>query len=526
MKNSIVETDRRWPASPWLQVVATVAAILVLGEPARRTAESWGIAFLFPPAAVYVAAGAGYGRWGVGGVILGSLLSTWGAASTPLGLLLFTVLHAVATALPAWALARPAGGTEQRVLRAVLFGVLGSSLVAALLGSLNLHLLGISTAAGRQLVADILLWVVADLMAALVLGLPLLLWVRPAALLAPGSQQLFNHWMRRPRSQLAVAGLLLAAVALLAVAELGGVGFPQWLAVTLLAPIALAAFEGGVGAALLVNLAAALVYGGYVFVNEPIAGTSLREVVGPVYGVLVFFSCFALVGGLLAGRNRILLERVREQERQLRRSFEHVVASLSAAIEAKDATTDRHLQRVAAHTVEVGRRLGMAEHELDMLRYGALLHDVGKIGVPEAVLSKPGPLDAEEQRLMERHVEIGLQIIASVDLLRDVEPLIRYHQERWDGRTSGVRYRGYHGLAGVEIPLGARILAVIDAFDAMTNDRPYRPARPPAEALAELEREAGKQFDPRVVATFVALVRERGWEDSGELVARSAGADE
>src|SRR5207248_6732902 len=131
------------------------------------------------------------------------------------------------------------------------------------------------------------------------------------------------------------------------------------------------------------------------------------------------------VGGLLSGRNRILLGRVEEQKRQLRQDFERIVVALSAAIEAKDATTEGHVQRVAALTVEVGRRLGLAERELTLLRYGALLHDVGKIGVPERVLNKPGPLDDEERRVMETHVEIGVRILSGIDVLQEVVPLIR-----------------------------------------------------------------------------------------------------
>jgi HD-GYP domain-containing protein (c-di-GMP phosphodiesterase class II) len=108
---------------------------------------------------------------------------------------------------------------------------------------------------------------------------------------------------------------------------------------------------------------------------------------------------------------------------------------------------------------------------------------------------------------MEHHVEIGLRILRDIEWLSQIEPLIRYHQERWDGATKGVDYAGYFGLAGEQIPLGARVLAVVDAFDAITHDRPYRRGRPMRAAIAELEREAGKQFDPRVVDALLAVVR-------------------
>jgi len=235
-----------------------------------------------------------------------------------------------------------------------------------------------------------------------------------------------------------------------------------------------------------------------------------REVVVPAYAVLVFFSAFGIVGGYLAGRNRQLLERIRSQQSQLERDFERTVRSLAAAIEAKDRTTVGHVQRVADLAVRVGEELGMDDVELTRLRYAALLHDVGKIGVPEAVLNKPGPLDPGETAVMQQHVEIGLKILGSIDVLRDVLPLVEYHQERWDGRRQGVDYPGYFGLSGEAIPLGARVLAVVDAFDAMTNDRPYRPAGGLEVALEELRREAGAQFDPQVVDIVRRLVSSEG----------------
>lgn len=112
---------------------------------------------------------------------------------------------------------------------------------------------------------------------------------------------------------------------------------------------------------------------------------------------------------------------------------------------------------------------------------------------------------------MEQHVEIGLRIIRGVDALRDVEPLIRYHQERWDGARHGVRYPGYFGLAGEEIPEDARILSVVDAFDAITHDRPYRSGIGVEPALEEMRKEAGHQFDPRIVEALTQVVREGGW---------------
>jgi putative two-component system response regulator len=228
-----------------------------------------------------------------------------------------------------------------------------------------------------------------------------------------------------------------------------------------------------------------------------------------------------LIAGLDAGADDFvtkpfrapeLLARVRSAVRMRRailgmETAHAVVAALANAVEAKDLLTERHCQRLATLSGLLAQRINLPIEEREALVYGALLHDVGKIGVPERVLNKPGPLTPSEKREMERHVEIGLRILRDIEWLSEIEPLIRYHQERWDGATQGVNYPGYFGLDGDRIPLGARVLAVVDAFDAITHDRPYRRGRPMRAAVAELEREAGKQFDPRVVRALLAVVR-------------------
>jgi diguanylate cyclase (GGDEF)-like protein len=159
-----------------------------------------------------------------------------------------------------------------------------------------------------------------------------------------------------------------------------------------------------------------------------------------------------------------------------------------------------HVLDVGQFAVAVGRRLGMAEEALPELLHGAELHDVGKIGLPESILRKPGPLDDAEWEFMRRHTIIGERFLLAVPALRNVASLVRSSHERWDGG-------GYpDGLAGEEIPLGARIIAVCDAFDAMVTDRPYRAGMPAEDAEAELRRCAGTQFDPAVVAAFLATV--------------------
>ena len=177
------------------------------------------------------------------------------------------------------------------------------------------------------------------------------------------------------------------------------------------------------------------------------------------------------------------------------------IEALALAIEAKDETTHEHLQRVQVYAVELGRKINLDENELQALRAASILHDIGKLAVPEHIISKPGKLTPEEFEKMKIHPIVGAEILARVQFPYGVVPIVRAHHERWDGS-------GYpHGLAGEEIPEAAQITAVADAFDAMTNDRPYRSGRPIAEAVAEIVACSGTQFSPRVVDALV-----RVWE--------------
>jgi len=174
-------------------------------------------------------------------------------------------------------------------------------------------------------------------------------------------------------------------------------------------------------------------------------------------------------------------------------SAEHVIFSLATAVEAKDAFTERHTQRVGESARLLGRRMGLSDSLLDMLYRGGIIHDIGKIGVSDSILHKPGPLDQIEIPQMQAHVEIGENIVRPLQSTSGLLPIIRHHHERFDGS-------GYpDGLRGREIPRAARIVSVCDAFDALVNDRPYRTRRSTEEAIAVLRAGAGTQWDPETV---------------------------
>lgn len=178
------------------------------------------------------------------------------------------------------------------------------------------------------------------------------------------------------------------------------------------------------------------------------------------------------------------------------------VSALSGALEAKDSYTAEHAREIADTAVATGERLGLGPEQLRALRYAALLHDIGKIAVPEEILNKPGPLSPEEMAVAQRHVTAGEEIIAHVPFLGQVRSIVLHAHERWDGT-------GYPaGLKGTRIPIGARIVFVADAYHAMTSNRAYRAAMRPEQAAAELRDCAGSQFDPDVVDAFLAMVEE------------------
>jgi putative nucleotidyltransferase with HDIG domain len=186
----------------------------------------------------------------------------------------------------------------------------------------------------------------------------------------------------------------------------------------------------------------------------------------------------------------------RERTQQLTRSYMATVRALSNAVEARDAYTGKHAERVARYAIEIGRELGLSRADAPEIEFGFLLHDIGKLAVPDSILFKPGPLTDDERQLMSRHTIVGAEIMRDIEFLAEASKVVRSHHERWDGR-------GYpDGLAGEEIPQTARVFAVADVFDALTTNRPYRGALSFEEAHAMIIDESGRHFDPAVVAAF------------------------
>jgi putative nucleotidyltransferase with HDIG domain len=192
-----------------------------------------------------------------------------------------------------------------------------------------------------------------------------------------------------------------------------------------------------------------------------------------------------------------LMQSLDDAEAQTRSAYVGAIKALAAALDARDPYTAGHSERVSALSVAIGRELRLSDAELDVLRLGALLHDIGKIGITDNVLRKPGPLTHEEFEAIKAHARLGSRILKPVPFLAPQLQIVELHHERPDGQ-------GYpHGLAGEEIPLLPRIVRVADAFDAITTARAYRPARTPSEAIAELWQGAGSQFDAQVVEALV-----------------------
>jgi putative nucleotidyltransferase with HDIG domain len=196
-------------------------------------------------------------------------------------------------------------------------------------------------------------------------------------------------------------------------------------------------------------------------------------------------------------------ERLRATMEDLERSYDVTLEAMGDALDLRDAETEGHSRRVTAYTTELARKMGVGAEELRTIARGAFLHDIGKIATPDAVLLKPGKLDAAETAIMREHCERGYAMVNKIPFLRGASEIVLTHQERFDGR-------GYpRGLEGEEIPLGARIFSIADTLDAITSDRPYRLGSSFSSARKEIAQCAGGQFDPEIVGVFLNVPLER-----------------
>jgi diguanylate cyclase (GGDEF)-like protein/putative nucleotidyltransferase with HDIG domain len=228
---------------------------------------------------------------------------------------------------------------------------------------------------------------------------------------------------------------------------------------------------------------------------------------------VVYRSYRLYIGRLETEKERVEHEKAHVE--QLNALHIRTIETLALAIEAKDQTTYQHLRRVQHYSIEIGKEMGLSEAELNALRAASLLHDIGKLAVPEHILTKPGKLTPQEFEKMKIHPLVGAEILEQVDFPYPVAPVVRAHHERWDGT-------GYPlGLASEEIPVGARILSAVDCLDALASDRQYRRALPLDEAMAIVLRESGKGYDPRVVA--ILNRRYRQLEEEAARLCKSAG---
>ncbi len=213
--------------------------------------------------------------------------------------------------------------------------------------------------------------------------------------------------------------------------------------------------------------------------------------------------------GVTAVVSWVLIEAWEKTVENIRTTYEQTLTGWAKALELRDQETEGHSRRVTELAVALAQALGLRNEALEAVRQGAILHDIGKMGIPDAILLKPGPLTDAELEIVKTHPSLAAELLHQIPYLNLALDIPRYHHERWDGS-------GYpNGLEGERIPLVARLFSVVDNWDALNSDRPYRPAWPRAEVVQYLEQNAGVKFDPRIVTTFLAMMQDR---ETGNVV--------
>lgn len=300
---------------------------------------------------------------------------------------------------------------------------------------------------------------------------------------------------RRPRPRLLEYLLVTTAVLLVSEVALRLVVNQRSFLDIFFLPVAWAAWRLGLRTGVITAVASALIVFTSAFANpelfrHPDVADWMRWTDLGLWAGFLFLTAAAV--GMLKRRDT-------QHMMQVHQIYTGVLEIMAKFIDSIDRSTDNHSRRVAERSIEVARRLGLPEDDVETLRVAAYLHDIGKVEVSANVLSKAARLTEEERAEMQRHVEYGSQMLSRVgDLMKDVVPLVLYHHERWDGN-------GYKKLPGEQIPLGARIIAVCDTYDAIVADRPYHRGAPHEHAIAVLRSESGSQFDPVVVDAFLEL---------------------
>jgi len=488
-------------------------------------------------AALSLCSGLLLGWLGLAGAVIGQLTMAGALGLGPLGASV-TAFAALALGVSAFRIFRvvPELGRGLPNLPSYLW-LLGSGLLGGLVGGL---VIALTWQGPGPALHELWRWTANGLMGSLLVAAPLLLATdrflrgrmvriprelparrsRRLSLTPPVVESLGDETVRvapsRPRLDLGQtlllgAGMVLGATAIaVPVSSFVPAGAP-WVLLIYMVPILWAAMGFGLRGGVLAAAGCGLAYLlGIAWVDALTGvGGELGRRLPPAHLLIL-----ALAGAFI-GESREHEARLRDElmnaNRLLRRDLLHVAQALTQAVEAKDSYTEGHLHRVSQFAVMVGNRLGLHGQELEMLHYASMLHDIGKIGIPEEVLRKKAALNPIEAEIMRRHPAIGARILEKLDLLKGAAPIVLHHQERFDGVQYG-KYPGYpSGLRGEEIPLGARIIAVVDAFDAMTTDRPYRAALPKEEAVGVLRQERCRQFDPAVVDAFLRILAERPW---------------
>ena len=512
-----------------VRAVFIVVATAVVYALANRFTEAHlrigpDLSFVFPPSGLGVAAAVLFGLPAILGVLLGSLLTPWNARGW--GEAAFPAISALEVAIPwlVFRLLRRRGSLrrrdwEMRTPRGRLlffaFGVAANTGIAAFLGIFASTALGGSH--GDPFLKDVAFWWTGSATAVMMFGWPIVelsiaLDQRGRLLRAQRRHPRFVRTLttrRRlsPRARQILAALAacwVAASAMLILAGLGSTAESAVLGPAIMIAAYLFGFRGGLVAGSAfgwIGIGHAL--GAATAHPETIVGVSLTAFERVALGLLT--------GGLFDA-NRRLIWRLDRGYASLTKDLKYVAGVLTAAVESRDAYTEGHMQRVAIHAVRIAKALGLSDDETETVRLAALLHDVGKIGVPDRILFDAAPIASEDVSLMRSHSELGARIAANASVLSHAAPVIRAHHERWDGKTDGP-YAGYpDGLRGDEIPLGARIIAVADAYDTMTTNRPYRKAPGKERAISCLLQERGSQFDPAVVDAFVETLQ-AGWRE-------------